>query len=114
VVERRKTERVTVSGQEVSGRIVLAADLDIRDISSTGIRFLCCDRLTPQSRITLVIGKNESQVSVDGTVVRSSLRATDPGTCGGSPFYEVAVTFVDGGSDERAALERLVGLLRRD
>ncbi len=39
IVEKRKSRRVSVRG-DVGGRTVLAADLDIRDLSLNGIRFL--------------------------------------------------------------------------
>jgi hypothetical protein len=38
-VEKHKSRRVSVQG-DVSGRTLLAADLDIRDLSLNGIRFL--------------------------------------------------------------------------
>jgi hypothetical protein len=39
IVEKRKSRRVSVRG-DVSGRTLLAADLDIRNLSPNGIRFL--------------------------------------------------------------------------
>ncbi len=110
-MERRKSVRVSTRSGKVDGRIVLAADLDVQDLSLSGVRFTCCERIIPQSRINLVIRRDELQVNVTATIVRSSLRGPDPGRCNGGPVYDVAAAFAELQDREKRELERLFGLL---
>jgi hypothetical protein len=69
-VEKRKSRRVFVQ-EDVSGRTLLAAGLDIRDLSLNGIRFLCRERVAPTNRIHPAIQKNGLQVRVGGAAPRA-------------------------------------------
>jgi len=106
-VEKRKSERFQVHG-DISGRVVLASDVDIQDLSTNGIRFICSQRVLPRSRIELVIGKDELKVNIGGVVVRSTLLGGMSGHPDSGPAYEVAATFDSLGDDHRSALEKLV------
>jgi len=112
-VEKRNSRRVSVQG-DVSGRMVLAADLDIRDLSLSGVRFLCRERVTPASNIHLAIQKDGLQVRVEGTVVRSVLQSGPafPASCG--PMYEVGVAFSRLEEEPQARLEKIMALLGKD
>jgi hypothetical protein len=101
-VEKRKSKRVSVSG-EVSGRVVLAADLDVLDLSLSGVRFTCCERIVPGSRIKLVIRKGGLQANLEGAVVRSTLKGGGSAEGEGAPLYEVGVSF--GGISEKDMLD---------
>jgi len=106
-VEKRKSKRVSVQGN-LSGRMVLAADLDIRDLSLSGVCFSCCERVAPGSKVQLLIHKESMSVRVECTVVRSSLRDGQSGNSPGSPVYEVGATF---GSVDDEAKERLGNIM---
>lgn len=112
-MERRKNKRVPVQGS-LSGRMVLAADLDIRDLSLSGIRFVSCERVAPGSRVQLLIHREDLEVRVTCEVVRSSL--LDGQTLGspGPPMYEVGATFGSVGGEARDGLERIMGVLGKD
>ena len=112
--EKRKSVRVNVRGEHVSGRMVLAADLDVQDISHSGVRFLSCERIVPQSKVSLVIFKDEVKFHVESTVVRSSLKGLEPGRCDGRPLYEVAASFDTVEDECLHSLEALLSLFRKD
>ena len=106
-VEKRKSERFQVHG-DINGRVVLASDVDIQDLSTNGVRFLCSQRVLPRSRIELVIGKGELKINLGGVVVRSTLRGGMSSHPESGPAYEVAATFDSLGDDHRPVLEKLV------
>jgi hypothetical protein len=106
-VEKRKSKRVSVSG-DVSGRMVLVSDLDIQDLSVTGIRFRCHGRVVPESKINLVIVKDGLKVKLPGKTVRSALKNMSSAVSGRSMGYEVAVAFGTLTPEERASLEKLI------
>lgn len=83
-MEKRKMRRVSAQGN-LSGRMVLAADLGIRDLSFSGIRFICSERVAPGSQVQLLIHEESVSVLMDCTVVRSSLRGAGTGTLPGPP-----------------------------
>jgi len=93
--------------------MVLAADLDIRDLSLGGIRFVCRERITPGSRIRLTIHKEDQNVRLDGTVVRSSLQGDQGSASSCGPMYEVGATFADIDEPAKQSLERIMNLLGR-
>lgn len=109
-MEKRKSKRVAVQGN-LNGRMVLAADLDIRDLSLSGISFTCCERVAPGSRVQLLIHKENLSVRVGCTIVRSSLGDGHSGNSPGFPFYEVGATFGTMDDEARRKLERIVNLL---
>ena len=109
-MEKRKSERVSVQGN-LSGRMILAADLDIRDLSLSGVRFTCCERVAPGSRVQLLIHRENLSVRVECTVVRSSLGDGPSGNSPGFPVYEVGATFGSIEDEARGRLERIMDLL---
>jgi hypothetical protein len=112
-VEKRKSKRVSVSG-DVSGRMVFVSDLDIQDLSVTGIRFRCHGRVIPESKINLVVVKDSLQVKLPGKIVRSTLKNMTSAVPGESTGYEVAVAFGTLSPEERASLEKLILLVEQD
>jgi hypothetical protein len=111
-VEKRKSKRVSVSG-DVSGRMVLVSDLDIQDLSLTGIRFHCHGRVIPESKINLLVVKDSLRVKLPGTIVRSTLKNMPSAVSGQSMGYEVAVSFNTLSPEERGALEKLIRLVEQ-
>jgi hypothetical protein len=109
-MERRKSKRISVQG-DLSGRMVLAADLDIRDLSTNGIRFVCCERVTPGSRVQLLIHRQGLEVRVSCTVVRSLFVDGHDGSSPAPPMYEVGATFGNIDDETRGKLERIVNAL---
>lgn len=109
-VEKRKSKRVAVQGN-LSGRMVLTADLDIRDLSLSGVCFTCLERVTPGSRVQLLIQKENLSVRVECTVVRSTLGDGHSGNAPGFPVYEVGATFDSIDDEARGRLERIMDLL---
>ena len=95
----------------LSGRMVLAADLDIRDLSLSGVCFSCCERVAPGSKVQFLIHKESVSVRVECTIVRSSLRDGQPGSSPGFPVYEVGATFGSVDDEARGRLEEIMGLL---
>ena len=109
-MEKRKSKRVSAQGN-LSGRMVLSADLDIRDLSLSGVCFSCCERVAPGSKVQLLIHKESMSVRVECTVVRSSLRDSQSGSSPGSPVYEVGATFGRVDDEAKGRLERIMDLL---
>jgi hypothetical protein len=112
-VEKRKSKRISVSG-DVSGRMVLVSDLDIQDLSVTGIRFRCHGRVIPESKINLVVVKDGVQVKLPGKIVRSTLKNLPSAAPGESMGYEVAVAFGTLSPEEKSSLEKLILLVEQD
>jgi hypothetical protein len=112
-VEKRKSKRISVSG-DVSGRMVLVSDLDIQDLSVTGIRFRCHGRVIPESKINLVVVKDGVQVKLPGKIVRSTLKNLSSAAPGESMGYEVAVAFGTLSPEEKSSLEKLILLVEQD
>jgi len=109
-LEKRRSKRVTVEGN-LSGRMVLAADLDIRDLSLSGVCFSCCERVAPGSKVQLLIHKESMSVRMECTVVRSSLSDGQSGSSPGGPVYEVGATFGRVDDEAKGRLERIMDLL---
>ena len=112
-MEKRKHKRVKTSG-EVSGRMLMVSHLDIRDLSLSGIRFKCHERVTPRSKVQLMVGKEDSQVKLPGNVVRSSFKNTAARSKHTEAHYEVAVSFAGLSAREKRNLEKIIRLLEDD
>ena len=107
-MERRKKKRFSVRG-EVRGRVVLSSDCDIRDISSSGMRFMARRRILPATRIRIDLGRDDRQLSVHAHVMRSHIVSTGTDQDGEGPLYEVAVSFDGLERDDQKHLAALVG-----
>ncbi len=111
-MEKRKSKRVSVSGN-VSGRMILVSDLDIQDLSLTGIRFRCHGRVIPGSKISLVVVKADLRAKLPGKIVRSTLKNVSSASSGDSMGYEVAVAFNTLSPEEKNSLEKLILLVEQ-
>jgi hypothetical protein len=88
--------------------MVMVSHLDIRDLSLSGIRFQCRERVIPRSRVNMLVRKEELQVKLPGTVVRSSFLSPSAKTADSSAHYEVAVSFSDLSDKEKKHLEKII------
>lgn len=111
-MERRKNKRVNVHG-EVTGRVVLATDCDIRDISSSGMRFLARRRILPDSRVCLDLGRDGRNLNIYARVVRSNIVSTGTKNDGESPLYEIAVSFEPLENKDQEVLAELIDKVGR-
>ena len=107
-MERRKNKRFNVRG-EVQGRVVLSSDCDIRDISSSGMRFMARRRFLPSTRIRIDLGKDGRQLSIHAQVMRSHIVSTGTDQDIEGPLYEVAVSFENLENTDQENLVALVG-----
>ncbi len=108
-MERRKYTRKEVRGN-VRGRIILIENLEVIDLSLSGIRFNCFKRVNPNSKLKIMIQLDDISVILKGTVVRSTLKNIN---IEGEPLsvYEVAMTFHSLRDHEMRSLEELIGRL---
>jgi hypothetical protein len=92
MVERRRYKRFTVNG-EINGKVCLISEIDVRDISLSGIRFLTNKFISPGIKCNLNIQFKDRQIELRGTVVRASLSGTKKEGDDFIPIFEVAVHF---------------------
>ena len=64
-MEKRNCKRFNVCG-DVNGRMVLVSELAVEDLSRSGIRFCCSERVVPRSRIQLVVRMLHREVTLPG------------------------------------------------
>jgi hypothetical protein len=110
-VEKRKSVRLKIDGT-LFGKMVVRTQLDIIDISQTGIRFNCLRRININSTCTLTLEKSDVSVELRGIVVRSVLRRTKDVKGAKMPLYEVAVHFAELDDETKKNLDQLISLLK--
>lgn len=86
----------------------MVSHLDIRDLSLSGIRFQCRERVTPRSRVNMLVKKEDLQVRLPGTVVRSSFINPTSHSSDTAAHYEVAVSFGELSARERKHLDKII------
>jgi hypothetical protein len=106
-MEKRKFKRISASS-DASGQMLFASDLDIKDLSMSGIRFFCSGRVVPESSIQLVIKIKNLQMKLAGKVVRSTLRNNVLRKGKVVNLYEVAISFKNLNEKERTGLGRII------
>jgi|Deesub1362B_J571_1020462.scaffolds.fasta_scaffold00223_4 hypothetical protein len=92
MIERRRYKRFTVNGK-INGKVCLISDIDIQDISLSGIRFLTNKFISPGMKCNLTLHHKDCQIDLKGTVVRASLSGTKKEGDDFIPIFEVAVHF---------------------
>ncbi len=110
-MEKRKSVRLKIDG-ELCGKMVVRTQLDIIDISQTGIRFNCLRRINTNSSCSLTLEKGGISVDLRGLVVRSVLRRTKDVKGAKMPLYEVAVQFDKLDDKTQKNLDRLISILQ--
>jgi hypothetical protein len=110
-MEKRKNIRLKIDGN-LFGKMVVRTDLDIIDISLTGIRFYCLRRINTNSTCSLTLEKNGFAVELKGFVVRSVLKRTKDVKGTKMPLYEVALQFETLDDEKKKKLDHLISLLQ--
>lgn len=108
-MEKRKSIRKPVHG-DVKGRMVLARNLEIMDLSLSGMRFRCIRKIDMHSIQSVNLGKNNISLKLRGIVVRSTLKSMKADSGKKAPFYEVALNFSKLSDDEKNCLETIIRL----
>ncbi len=109
-MEMRKHRRVTVRG-EVEGHVVLATEIDVKDISIGGALFESTRRFNPGSRCMISITHRKGKLNLNGRVVRAVLVRTRREGGDIIPVYAAAVQFLPMDEQMKEALEELIGSL---
>lgn len=112
-MDQRSAIRVEVNGQ-IFGKMILVENLDILDISATGIRFQCMRRVDMNSPHRIKIEKNGITVNLRGTIVRASFKGLQQADGKSLPVYEVAMQFDHLSDVEKKCLEKLISILYHD
>lgn len=91
MTERRRAPRITVNGR-IGGIVVYTHNIQVEDISMTGVRFHTDKGIPPGHRCSLTLEYKGNKVRLKGTVVRSTLISMKH--VGGEfiPIYEIAIS----------------------
>ena len=109
-MDNRSALRVEVNGQ-ICGKMILVENLEILDISMTGIRFKCMRRVDMNSPHKIKIEKNDVSVHLRGTIVRASFRGLHQTGEKSQPVYDVAMHFDHLTDDDKKGLSELIKIL---
>ncbi len=109
--EKRKYQRVKIEGQ-VNGKLVLASEMEILDLSLGGVHFLCTKRILTNSRCIIKLKFADNNLSLSGRAVRSVFKGTKKIDGESMPVYEVALEFENLSEFKTNALKRLIEDLR--
>jgi len=112
-MDHRSAIRIEVNGQ-ILGKMILVENLDILDISATGISFQCMSREDMNSPHRIKIEKNGISVNLRGTIVRASFNGLQQADGKSLPVYEVAMHFDHLTDAEKKCLEKLISILYHD
>jgi hypothetical protein len=92
--EKRRHRRHSLDDMEVNGRMLLASDVKILDISVGGVSLKANRRLNIGCEYELKLQSREKLLSVKGVVVRSSLSGTKEVVAGeAAPVYAAGLSF---------------------
>ena len=106
-MEKRKFKRISADS-DTSGKMLFASELDIKDLSMSGIRFDCTGRVVLESNIQLVIKAKGLKMKLAGKVVRSTLRNNVLRGDKIVHVYEVAISFKNLNEKERTSLGKII------
>ncbi|GBD98940.1 MAG TPA: PilZ domain-containing protein [Nitrospirae bacterium] len=99
MAEKRRHDRINNDGK-LLGKVILASEMEIIDISRGGIRFKCTKRISTNSKCHINLKCGDKTIPMTGNVVRSAFRGTTEVGAENFPVYEVAMEF-DNMSDEK-------------
>lgn len=109
-MEKRGAHRIQVHGN-CSGKMVLIEHIEVCDISETGIRLTCLQRVNMKSLHRIKIEKNDIRLNLRASVTRSSMTGAREIDGKSSPVYEVAMQFTGLTDEDRNALKHLILLI---
>ncbi len=94
--EKRRHKRYTLKVLEVTGRMILASEVEVIDISIGGISIKATNRLNIGEEYALTLEDMEKSISLKGSVVWSALSETRKGSQGEViPIYKAGLEFRD-------------------
>lgn len=112
-MEHRRYKRVEISGN-ISGKMIFVTDLNLLDLSLSGVRFNCFRRVNTNSIYKIKIEKDDLSLTLQGTIVRSIFKGADESNGAYSPTYEVAMDFNKLSDKDTHALEVLINQIGND
>ena len=108
MLDKRKYKRFKLNDREVNGKMVLATEVKVIDISISGISLKANRRLNIGSDYTLKL-EGSKTVSLKGTVVWCSLTETRKGSQGEMiPIYSAGMQFKDMSAERKTELQYLI------
>ena len=110
MAEKRRYKRVSVDGR-IDGKVVLASEIDIIDISLGGIHFTCTKRILTNSKCVINLKHGNRIMAFSGNVVRSIFKGTKTSGTENMPLYEVAMEFTRLSDDRIDFLKALIDSL---
>ena len=106
--DKRKYKRFKLNDREVNGKMVLATEVKVVDISISGISLKANRRLNIGSDYTLKL-EGSKTISLRGTVVWCSLIETRKGTQGEMiPIYSAGMQFKDMSTERMTELQYFI------
>ncbi len=106
--DKRLFPRYRVSS-ECKGKLVLAQDIKIINISMGGMLIQCSRRLNTNNRYCVqILAKAGTGITPDCLVQRDFFKGTVEHKDKTLPLYEVAFQFVELSNDEKAFIKRLL------
>lgn len=113
ILDKREHKRKEVHG-EVEGSIILVEYLQIIDLSLSGMRFSCFKRINTNSAQSIKIKKDNTEVRLKGTVVRSTFRKVEQIEGKHCSVYEVAVNFAELSVNQKKTLHEIISFLENE
>lgn len=113
MTERRRAPRITVNGR-IGGRIVYTHNMQVQDLSITGVRFYTDKGVPPGHRCSLTLEYKGNKVAIKGKVVRSTLVNMKQTGDEFIPIYEVAVSFDPLSEETQRTLNSLLQALKNE
>lgn len=108
MLNNRKHKRFELNNHEVNGKMVLATEVEVVDISISGIAVKANRRLNIGSEYSLKLEASKN-ISISGTLVWCSLIETRMGTDGEAiPIYSAGIQFKDLSTEKITELQYLI------
>lgn len=92
----------------INGRVYLSEDIEVKDISLSGIRFYTSKFVSPGMNCTLTLRFRDRSLALKGTVVRALLSGTRREGDDFIPVFDVAMAFEDLGEQTRQDLSEIL------
>lgn len=110
MAEKRKHERIGVDGK-VDGKVILASEIKIRDLSLSGVHFTCTKRVLTNDRCTISLRHQDTTIALNGKVIRSVFKGAKKSMAGNVPVYEVAMEFRELTDNTKETLKHIIDAL---
>lgn len=110
--ENRNHKRVKAAGK-IEGRVILASEIEIVDLSISGIRFISKKRITTNSFHSVVLTYNNEDIRIRGKIVRSTFKGINKDFDENIPVYEIAMNFTGLLDDDISLLNGLIESLNK-